>query len=128
MTERTSINIPGFKHSNPIPNASRIGDLLMSGVVIGVDASTGKLPADLKQQCVNMFGHVRAIVETAGGSLENIIKITVWLRDAGDRAVLNDEWLKLFPDPDSRPARHTLPHPGGVDALILCDVTAVLRA
>lgn len=125
MGRRKSINIPGFKHVNPIPNASMIGNLVMSGVVIGVDAETHKLPADLKQQCANMFGHVRSIVAAAGCTTDDIIKITVWLKDPGDRAVLNDEWEKLFPDPDSRPARHALPHMGGGDALILCDVVAV---
>jgi len=125
MTTRTSVNIPGFKHVNPIPNASRIGNMMMSGVIIGVDAATGKVPPDLKQQCVNMFAHVRAIVDAGGFSTDDIIKMTVWLKDPADRAVLNEEWVKLFPDPQSRPARHALPHTGGGDALILCDITAV---
>ena len=30
MAKRKSINYPGFKHENPIPNASRIGNILMS--------------------------------------------------------------------------------------------------
>lgn len=126
MARRKSINIPGFKHVNPIPNGSRIGNLMMSGVIIGVDPATHKLPPDLRQQCANMFGHVRSIVEAAGGTPDDIIKITVWLKDPGDRTALNEEWQKLFPDPDSRPARHALPHLGGGDHLILCDVTAVI--
>lgn len=128
MTARRSINIPGFKHANPIPNASLIGNLLMSGVVNGVDAATGDLPPTMKEQCVNMFGHVRSIMEAAGGDVGDIIKMTIWLKDAGDRGPLNEEWLKFFPDAASRPARHALPHMGGGAALILCDVTAVLRS
>lgn len=128
MTRRQSVNIPGFKHVNPIPNASRIGSLLMSGVVNGVDGGTGELPPTLKEQCVNMFGHVHSILKAAGGDLEDIIKMTVWMKDMGDRASLNEEWLKFFPDADSRPARHVMPHSGGGAALILCDVTAVLRS
>lgn len=125
MGKRKSINIDGFKHVNPIPNASMIGNLVMSGVILGVETATGKLPPDLKQQCVNMFGHVRNIVERAGCTLDDVIKITVWLKDPADRVALNEEWVKLFPDPESRPARHALPHAGGGDALILCDVVAV---
>jgi enamine deaminase RidA (YjgF/YER057c/UK114 family) len=125
MSKRKSVNIGGFKHTNPIPNASRIGDLVMSGVIIGVDPATGKLPSDLKQQCVNMFGHVRNIVGAAGCTIDDIIKITVWLKDPADRAILNEEWIKMFPDAESRPARHALPHMGGGETLILCDVTAV---
>ena len=124
---RRSINIPGFKHVNPIPNASMIGGLLMSGVILGVDAQTGKLPPDLKDQSANMFAHVRSILAEEGCTLEDVIKMTIWLKDPADRAALNEEWTKLFPDPASRPARHALPHQGGGDALILCDVIAVRR-
>jgi hypothetical protein len=37
MTRRKSIHIGEFKHANPIPNACRIGNLLMSGVILGRD-------------------------------------------------------------------------------------------
>jgi enamine deaminase RidA (YjgF/YER057c/UK114 family) len=124
---RLSIEIPGFKHANPIPAASRIGNIVMSGVITGKDARTGKLPDTLEGQCTAMFAHVRAVVEAAGGMPDNILKMTVWLRDPSNRKVLNEEWTKMFPDPARRPARHTLPHPGGVDALILCDFTAVIE-
>lgn len=125
MSKRKSINIPGFKHVNPIPNASMIGNLLMSGLVIGVDSETHKLPPDLNQQCLNMFSHVRSIVEAGGCTMDDIIKITVWLKDPADRTFLNEQWLKLFPDPETRPARQALPYLGGGDALILCDIVAV---
>lgn len=128
MARRRSVNIPGFKHVNPIPNASAVGSLLMSGVVNGVDAATGELPATLQQQCENMFAHVRSILEAAGGSLDDVIKMTIWMKDVGDRAPLNEQWLKYFPDAASRPARYVLPHAGGGSSLILCDVTAVLQS
>jgi hypothetical protein len=53
--------------------------------------------------------------------------MTIWLKDPADRAILNEEWIKMFPDVDSRPARHALPHMGGGEMLILCDVTAVAQ-
>jgi len=49
VPRRKSVNIPGFRHINPIPNASRIGNLLVSGVIVGIDPTTGKVPADLEQ-------------------------------------------------------------------------------
>ena len=39
MAKRKSINYPGFKHENPIPNASRIGNILMSSIISGRDRS-----------------------------------------------------------------------------------------
>ena len=125
--KRRSINIPGFKHVNPIPNASMIDGLLMSGVILGVDAGTGKLPPDIGDQCANMFAHVQSILAEAGCTLDDVIKMTVWLKDPSDRVALHEVWTRLFPDPASRPARHALPHLGGGDALLLCDVVAVRR-
>lgn len=123
---RKSIEVAGFKHGNPIPAASRIGNLVMSGVISAKDAQTGKMPETLAGQCAAMFANVRAIVEAAGGGPENILKMTVWLRDLSDRKALNEEWLKMFPDPAARPARHALLHQGAGEQLIVCDFTAVI--
>lgn len=127
MTERRSVYIPGFQHQNPIPNATRIGDLLMSGVIVGFDPGTRNLPADLDHQLTNLFGHVRAIMQTAGGSVDDIIKINVWLKDPSDRGLLNKHWLEMFPDEGARPSRHTMPLVGDSKALVQCDVTAVFN-
>jgi len=126
MSRRRSIRIPGFKHVNPIPNAARVGNLMMSGVIVGVDPATHKMPSDLETQCSNMFAHVRSIVEAAGGTMDDIVKMTVWLKDVAQRDVLNRFWTAAFPDEASRPARHALPIVGGTPALIQCDVTAVI--
>ena len=125
MSDRASINF-GRKHANPIPNACRIGNLVMSSVIIGTDPVSGEMPADMETQCRNMFVHVRGIAETAGGSTDDIIKMTVWLKNLNDRAALNEEWLRMFPDPASRPARHAHQYVGDLTALIQCDVTLYL--
>jgi len=124
--ERRSINVAGFGHQNPIPVASRIGNLLMSSVISGRDPVSGTLPASLEDQCAEMFRVVRRIVDAAGGTPADIIKMTVWLRDPGNREALNVEWVRMFPDPESRPARHTLPLAGDGASLVQCDVTAVI--
>ena len=75
MAKRKSVNFPGFSHQNPIPNASRIGNLMMSSVISGVDPGTRNLPAELAGQVANIFVHIRACVEAAGGTVDDIIKI-----------------------------------------------------
>lgn len=125
MVQRHSIEIEGFKHSNPIPAASRIGNIMMSGVVLGRHPETGDLPDTLEEQAAFMFQHVKHIVEAAGGTTDNIIKITVWMKDRSQRAATNEHWVAMFPDPESRPARHTLPDPTVGGPLISCDITAV---
>jgi 2-iminobutanoate/2-iminopropanoate deaminase len=126
MAKRQSVNFPGFAHGNPIPNASRIGNIMMTSVISGVDPSTRKLPPDLDGQVANLFGHIRSAVEGTGGSPDNIIKINFYMKDpATGRAAFNGEWVKMFPDANSRPARHTLALGADSNALVTCDFTAV---
>jgi 2-iminobutanoate/2-iminopropanoate deaminase len=72
-----------------------------------------------------MFQHVRAIMTAAGGSTDDIIKMSVWMADRSKRDVLNADWLKMFPDAASRPARHTSQAALEGGQLINCDITAV---
>ena len=104
---RQSIEIEGFKHEAPIPSASRIGPFVVSGAISGKDPKTGKMPDSIEEQCALVFQHMRRIIEAASGTTEDILKVTVWLKDGAHRKVLNQEWLKMFPDEKSRPARHT---------------------
>jgi 2-iminobutanoate/2-iminopropanoate deaminase len=125
MAKRKSIHIEGFSHKNPIPAACRLGNMLMTGVILGTDPATGKVAPTLEAQCAFMFQHVRAVMANAGGSTDDIIKMTVWMADRSQRDVLNVEWLKMFPDEHSRPARHTSQAKLEGGQLITCDITAV---
>ena len=125
MAKRKSIHIAGFAHKNPIPAASCLGNMLMTGIITGMDPATGKLAPTLEAQCAFMFQHVRAIMAAAGGSTDDIIKMGVWMADRSQREVLNREWLKMFPDEHSRPARHTSQANLEGGQLINCDITAV---
>ncbi|WP_156760837.1 RidA family protein [Microbacterium karelineae] len=123
---RESIELPGFGHDNPIPAASRIGPFLFSGVLTGRDPETREMPGTLDAQCVNVFRHVTTLMDTAGGSVDDIAKLTFWLVDYRDRTALNREWLAMFPDPSSRPARQAMAARLDGGALVHCDLVAVL--
>ena len=126
MAKRQSINFPGFSHVNPIPNASRIGNIMMSSVISGRDPATNEMPDDMAAQVVNIFSHIRSAMAAAGGTPEDIIKITFWVRDPGTgRAALNGEWEKMFPDENSRPARHTQSLAASGPSQVSCDFVAV---
>src|SRR5258708_12272032 len=100
MATRQSVNFPGFAHSNPIPNASRIGDIMMSSVISGVDPGTRNYPAELTGQVANIFKHIRAAIETAGGTPENILKITFYVpHHPPAPAAPHAECVKMFPHP-----------------------------
>jgi enamine deaminase RidA (YjgF/YER057c/UK114 family) len=127
MAKRQSINWPGFAHSNPIPNASKIGNIVMSSVIGPRDPETGQVPESLDAQVTNLFKQIAAAIKAAGGTPDDILKIEFWARDqAAGRAALNGEWEKMFPDAASRPARHTQALPSNSPAQIQCAFTAVI--
>jgi 2-iminobutanoate/2-iminopropanoate deaminase len=128
MKRRRSINGSHARHENPIPNACQIGNIVMSSVIGGSNPGTRELPATLEQQIANVFGHIRHDIEAAGGTVDDIVKVTFWVKDpAKQRAALNEGWVKMFADPASRPARHTQHLPAESRALVQADFIAVLR-
>ena len=125
MVERKSIEIDGFRHANPIPNGSRVGKFVATGVIMGRDGD-GTYPPTLDGQCALMFRHVQSIIEAAGGTTGNILKLNVYMKDPSDRSAVNAEWVRMFPDPHARPARHTYKDVSDSPALVQCDFLAVL--
>ncbi len=105
--KRTSIEVEGFSHgANPIPAASRVGNIVMTGGISGQDPATGKVPDDAKAQVALAFANLEKIIAAAGGSVENIVKVGVSVKTLELRDEVNAQWLKMFPDEHSRPARH----------------------
>ena len=123
---RSSIYVDDIAHQSPIPNASRIGNIVVSGLIRGADPKTGKRAATLEQQCGFMFAHMREVAEAGGATVEDIVKITVWMEKL-QRNPVNEEWVKMFPDPASRPARQVLEVPMEAGVLIQCDFMAVIE-
>jgi 2-iminobutanoate/2-iminopropanoate deaminase len=106
---RRNIEVPGLGHgSQPIPLATVVGGLLVTGGISGRDPATGKFPEDPEAEVAQAFANLHSIVDAAGATLEDVAKVTVFVKDRDIRPHVNTAWLKLFPDPDSRPARHTL--------------------
>ncbi|HET6183140.1 MAG TPA: RidA family protein [Acetobacteraceae bacterium] len=127
MAKRISVNGSRARHENPIPNACRIGNIVMSSVISGANPGTRELPPTIEAQAANVFAYIRHDIEAAGGTVDDIIKVTFWVKDpVKDRPALNVEWVKMFPNPDSRPARHTNTLPPESRALVQADFTAVL--
>lgn len=128
MGARVSIEVPGFNHgSQPIPAASKVGNIIMTGGVYGLDPSLGKIPDDVELQAELMFVSLKRIMEAGGAGLDRIIKMTVYVKVPEARAAVNAQWLLAFPDPASRPARHTFQNDHlPANMLVQCDATAVL--
>jgi 2-iminobutanoate/2-iminopropanoate deaminase len=120
---RRSINIAGLSHENPIPVASRVGPLLMTSVISPFNPGTRDVPDALEDKIANLFTHMGAILEAAGGTWADIAKVTFFVKDIAYRSSLNAPWVEKFPDEVSRPARHTQVAAGGS---ISCDFVAYI--
>jgi 2-iminobutanoate/2-iminopropanoate deaminase len=100
--------------------------MVYSGGIYGMDPKTRKAAEGIEEQCALMFAHVRTIVTAAGGSIDDIIKMTLWMNDRTLRPIVNREWVAMFPDELSRPTRHALKAnlDGGI--LVQCDFVAII--
>lgn len=79
---------------------------------IGLDPRTGELVSDTFDHEVRQaFANLKAVTEAAGGKLENIVKLTLFLTDLGAFTQVNAIMSELIPEPF--PARSTV----GVSAL-----------
>ncbi len=125
-SRRRSIHVDGLAHGDiPIPAASRIGGIVATGGIRGVDKRTGVLPESFAEQAELMFTNLQTILEAAGCGLDDVVKLTVWLCDGGDRAALNGPWLRAFPNSESRPSRHVLIHSMLGAMRVQCEALAV---
>ncbi|WP_313802167.1 RidA family protein [Sphingobium sp.] len=125
---RRSIEIEGFDHAGqPIPAASRKGPLVVTGGVYGLDPETGTLPDDVGEQVRLMFGQLQRILAKAGGGFDDVVRMTVYVKDPAARPFVNEQWLRIFPDAASRPARHTLTYEHlPANMLVQCDAIAMV--
>jgi 2-iminobutanoate/2-iminopropanoate deaminase len=127
MKKRHVIKVPGLEHQNPIPLATRVGSLLVTGAIPGKDPATGRTGTGLETQCALMFNNIRRVMEAAGGSIDDIIKLSIWLA-GDDKSSLNEQWIAMFPDRNSQPARHTFQNQSlPQNYLIQCEVMAVIE-
>lgn len=126
MAKRISIDVEGYHHGGlPIPAASKVGPLVMTGGISGIDPDTKALPDDVFDQARLMFFNLERIMIAAGGSMDSVARMTVYVKVPEAREAVNNEWLKAFPDAASRPARHTLVNANlPANMLVQCDATA----
>lgn len=90
----------------PYTPAVKAGNTLYISGQLGLDPATNKPFDDFERQVVGAIGGLRALCEAAGGSLENIVKTTVFLSDLSQFAALNAVYAQHFTG-DIRPARST---------------------
>lgn len=81
------------------------GVVYLSGQ-IGLDPSTMALADGIEAQITRVFDNLKAVAEAAGGSLDDVVKLTLYLTDLGHFAKVNELMAKYFGTP--YPARATV--------------------
>lgn len=100
------------KAIGPYSQAVRSGDLVFLSGQIPLDPATGELVAgDFRAAARRVFDNLRAVAAAAGGSLDDAVRVTIYLTDLGRFPVVNEVMAEYFTPP--YPARVTI----GVAAL-----------
>ena len=87
-----------------------------------VNPKVGKYePTDVRSETRQTIENLKAILEAAGSSLDQVVKCNVYLRDINDFAAMNEVYSSYFKAP--APARTTIQAgalPGGIQVEIDC--------
>ncbi len=74
---------------------------------IGLVPATGDMVSDeFEDQVKQAFSNMQAVIEAAGGKLENIVKLNLFLTDLGQFGIVNALMAERLPQP--YPARSTV--------------------
>ena len=122
------IEIPGLLHKDPLPMGAQVGSMVFSSVIGGQDPKTGDFETAPEAQIERAFDNMRVFMEQAGGGLDHINHVWVFLQENFKyQEFMVDVWVKAFPDEKSRPARKTLPYKLGGDMQIQVQLTGNLE-
>ena len=103
--------------------AVRSGDTVYMSGQIGLDPQSMQMVDGIDAQIVRVFENLKAVAAAAGGSLDDAVRVTVYLTDLANFARVNETMAKYFHEP--YPARAAV----GVASLprgALVEIDAVL--
>jgi len=98
---RETINTERAPHAiGTYSQAVRVGDTVYISGQIPLDPATMQLVnGNMELQIHRVFRNLTAITESAGGSLADIVKLTVFLTDLDDFALVNRIMAEYFREP-----------------------------
>jgi len=87
------------KAIGPYSQAVKAGNLLFTSGQLGMDPETAVFPATVEEQTKQSLNNVKAIVESAGANMNQIVKTTVFLKDMNDFQIVNEVYSQFFTEP-----------------------------
>jgi len=84
----------------PYSQAVKIDNMVFISGQIPIDPSTGEFTGDdIETQTMQVFQNLSTITKAAGGSLDDIVKLSVYMTDLGQFSVLNGCMERFFKAP-----------------------------
>jgi 2-iminobutanoate/2-iminopropanoate deaminase len=109
----------------PYSQAVRAGDLLYISGTVPIDPKTGEVvEREIRVQTRQVMENIKAIVEAAGGTMNDLVKVNVHLSDAKDWPVMNEVYREFFGD--YLPARMAMEAKPPLEFLVDIDAIAYL--
>ncbi len=103
----------------PYSQAIKAGNFIFVSGQIPIIPATGEIiQGDIKLQTKQVLENLKHILEAANSSLDNVVKITVFMKDLNDYAAINDIYKEFFQQkPPARAAVQAarLPKDAGVE-------------
>ncbi len=75
-----------------------LGNMVLTSGQIPVNPATGDVPEDIAAQALQSLDNVKAVVESSGLTVADIVKLTVFVKDLNDFATVNDVYGRFFDD------------------------------
>jgi 2-iminobutanoate/2-iminopropanoate deaminase len=108
VTERQTIEVEGApRQPNFLSHAVRFGDLVFTSGAAPRVPETHEIPEGFEAQARQTFANLETVLVGSGSSLRRALKVTVYLADIGDWAVMNAIYEE-YVDLGDAPARTTV--------------------
>jgi 2-iminobutanoate/2-iminopropanoate deaminase len=89
----------------PYSQGIQVGNLIFTSGQLPLNPATGELEDDIRKATQQSLENIRNILESAGTSMDKIVKVVIFLRDMNDFAVMNEVYGTFFPtNPPARSA------------------------
>ena len=94
----------------PYTQAIRTGDFLFMAGQIALDPATGQMiSGGITEQTERAIANIRGVLNAAGFSFANVVKVTVFMKDLRDFAAMNEVYARAFVGADgTAPPRSTV--------------------